>query len=151
MPEFARDKLGLVEAAAALTPFVERHGAKGIDRIRVALQICGEKACDVGHSNSYPAIFEVVDDTSGAAIELVGRSHTIECRGAAPARITELRNARAGAEVAVRTPERRQVELAVDAEVAALTLADYAILRQYDVQKREGCSLQMGKQISPPS
>ena len=39
--EFARDKLGLVEAATALPARVQRDGAVGIDRIRVALQIFG--------------------------------------------------------------------------------------------------------------
>ena len=130
LPEFASDKLGLVEAAAALSPGMERHGAEGIDRIWVALQIFGEQARNVRRGDAYAAVLEVVNDAAGAATKLVGRSHTVECGCSAPARIAELWNARAGAEEAIRTVERRHVELTVGAEVATLALADYAILRQ---------------------
>ena len=144
LPEFPHDKLGLVEAAAAFSPGMERHGAKGIDRIRVSFQICGEKTRDIWHSDSHVAIFEIVDYTAGAAMELVGRSHAVEGRGAPSAPVAELRNARAGAEEAVRTLEGRQVELAVGAQIAALALADNAILRQYEVQQRSSRSPQHG-------
>ena len=76
---------------------MERYGANGFDRIRVALKICGKKARDVGDGDAYPAVLEIVDDAAGAAAEFVRRSHTVECRGAAPARTAELRNARGGA------------------------------------------------------
>ena len=127
--EFARDKLGLVEAATAFSPWMERHWTKGIYGIRVALQICGEKARDVRHGDSHIAVLEVVDDAAGAAMELVGCSHAVECGCKAPARIAELRDARGGAEEAIRTLERWQVGFAIGTEITALALADYAILR----------------------
>ena len=62
---------------------------------------------------------------------LVGRSHAVECGGAAAAGIAELGNTRAGTEVAIGPLQRRQVGFAVSAEVAALALADHAVLWKY--------------------
>ena len=65
---------------------MKRNRAVGVDRIRIAFQVSGEEAGDIRYGDSHIAVLEVVDDAAGAVTELVGRSHAVERRGAAPAR-----------------------------------------------------------------
>ena len=144
MTELARDQLGLVESATALAARVQRDGAVSVDGIRVALQVGSKQVRDVWDGDSHIAVLEVVDDAARVASELVGRADAVECGCYAAARFAELRNSRTGAEDAIGPLQGWQVGFAVRAEISSLAPADDAVLGEYEVKQREGCSFQMG-------
>lgn len=131
----------MVEAATAFTARVQRHGAICVNRVGVESQVFSEQTGDARRRDANMAVLEVVNDLTHSSPKLIGRSHAVEFGRAESALPANLRNARACADNAVRSLQRRQAALAIFADVISLTLADYAVFRKQQIQKREGCSL----------